>query len=176
MIVIERTPLKSFRAIRKRELTRFIASVAEDIGLAGEFSVLLAGDERIRELNQRFRGKDRSTDVLSFPAAPDFAGHGQGGDLAISLETAARQAAECGHPLEIEVKVLLLHGLLHLAGYDHETDSGAMARKEIRLRKKLALPLGLIEREHPAEKSRTGGRAVAPRPPAPSRDRPRKPR
>ena len=71
MIVIERTPLKSFRAIRKRELTRFIASVAEDIGLAGEFSVLLAGDERIRELNQRFRGKDRSTDVLSFPAAPD---------------------------------------------------------------------------------------------------------
>jgi probable rRNA maturation factor len=67
--------------------------------------------------------------------------------LAISLETAARQAEECGHTLETEVKVLLLHGLLHLAGYDHEADSGEMARRESRLRKKLELPLGLIERE-----------------------------
>ena len=132
--------------------------------------MLLAGDERIRELNNRFRGKNKSTDVLSFPAAPHFAGHSSGsghaGDLAISLETAARQAGECGHTLEIEVKVLLLHGLLHLAGYDHETDSGEMARKETRLRKKLALPLGLIERERPPGKLRLGvrparGRKVA---------------
>jgi probable rRNA maturation factor len=148
MITIEPAPTKTFRAgtLRKRELAQFVACAAAALGLAGEISVLLAGDERIRELNSRFRGKNKSTDVLSFPAALHFPGSGQAGDLAISIETAARQAEECGHTLETEVKVLLLHGLLHLAGYDHEADSGEMARRESRLRKKLALPLGLIER------------------------------
>jgi probable rRNA maturation factor len=164
MIMIEPAPSKTSRvgALRKRELAQFVACAASAIGLAGEVSVLLAGDERIRELNNRFRGKNKSTDVLSFPAAPNFAGHSSGsghaGDLAISLETAARQAGERGHTLEIEVKVLLLHGLLHLAGYDHEADSGEMARKETRLRKKLALPLGLIERERPPGRLRPGVR------------------
>jgi probable rRNA maturation factor len=161
MITIEPAPKTSRAgALRKRELARFVSGVASSIELAGEVSVLLAGDERIRELNHRFRGQNHSTDVLSFPAAPHFSGHlsGQGhaGDLAISLEAAARQAGECGHTLEIEVKVLLLHGLLHLAGYDHETDSGEMARKETMLRKKLALPLGLIERERPPARPGAG--------------------
>jgi probable rRNA maturation factor len=149
MITIEPAPSKTSRAgtLRKRELAQFVACVASAIELAGEVSVLLAGDQRIRELNHRFRGQNHSTDVLSFPAASHFLGRGHAGDLAISFETAARQAGECGHTLEVEVKVLLLHGLLHLAGYDHETDSGEMARKETKLRKKFALPLGLIERE-----------------------------
>lgn len=169
MITIEAGPSETRRAgaLPKRELARFVACAASAIGLAGEVSVLLAGDERIRELNHRFRGKNASTDVLSFPAAPDFAGQrsgrssrrGHAGDLAISLETAARQAGEHGHSLELEVKVLLLHGLLHLAGYDHEADSGEMARKEAGLRKKLDLPLGLIERRHPPKKLRSDVRA-----------------
>jgi probable rRNA maturation factor len=164
MITIEPAPSKTFRAgvLRKRELARFVASAASELALAGEVSVLLAGDERIRELNRGFRGEDKSTDVLSFPSAPHFPGGGHAGDLAISLETAARQAGERGHTLEFEVKVLLLHGLLHLAGYDHETDSGEMAQRENRLRKKLALPLGLIERERrPAKPRAAPGRKAA---------------
>jgi probable rRNA maturation factor len=164
MITIEPAPSKTSRAgtLRKRELAQFVACVASAIELAGEVSVLLAGDERIRELNHRFRGQNHSTDVLSFPAAPHFSGHfsarGHAGDLAISFETAARQAGESGHTLEVEVKVLLLHGLLHLAGYDHETDSGEMARKETKLRKKFALPLGLIERDRPPARPGAGVR------------------
>ena len=90
--------------------------------------------------------------MLSFPAGPStvFFGEPDGpelaGDLAISLETASRQAKRFGHTLKEEVCILLLHGLLHLAGYDHEQDRGTMARKELRLRKELGLPAGLIER------------------------------
>jgi len=76
----------------------------------------------------------------------DDASFGFAGDLAISVETAARQAREQGHRLSIELRVLMLHGLLHLAGFDHEADEGEMARKERRLRAKIGLPQGLIER------------------------------
>jgi probable rRNA maturation factor len=105
--------------------------------------VLLTTDDGIRALNRRFRKKNKATDVLSFPVE---AGFGLAGDLAISVETAARQAAEQGHRLSVELRVLMLHGLLHLAGMDHEMDDGKMARKERRLRAKLGLPMGLIER------------------------------
>ena len=95
--------------------------------------------------------------MLSFPA-----GHGVGadeiaGDLAISVATARRQAVEQGHALRVEIKVLMLHGLLHLAGYDHETDSGRMARRERLLRSRLGLPPGLIERVE----NRLGDQAVS---------------
>jgi probable rRNA maturation factor len=149
MIAIEPAPLKSLAGatLRKRELSRFVSCASKAIGLTGEVSVLLTGDDRIRALNRQFRGLDKPTDVLSFPAAP-FAMAGAAGDLAISLDTAERQAAAYGHTLETEVKVLMLHGLLHLAGFDHETDAGEMARREIALRKQLELPVvGLIERE-----------------------------
>jgi probable rRNA maturation factor len=99
----------------------------------------------MRILNRRFRGKDRTTDVLSFPAA-DPAGNEAAGDLAISAEIAADQAVERGHSLTEELKILILHGLLHLSGYDHETDSGEMAERELKLRNRLKLPTGLIER------------------------------
>jgi probable rRNA maturation factor len=96
-------------------------------------------------LNREFRGKNKATDVLSFPAMAEMAGV-FAGDLAVSLETAQRQAAEHGHSLRDEVRVLLLHGLLHLSGMDHEVDEGEMAEREGLLRAKLRLPSGLIAR------------------------------
>jgi probable rRNA maturation factor len=158
MIVIEPARAKSSptgSALRKRDLNRFLACAAKALGLTGELSVLLAGDERLRALNLQFRGKDKPTDVLSFPALPEDSG--QGGDLAISLDTASRQAADCGHTLETEVKVLILHGLLHLAGYDHGRDRGQMRRRESLLRKQFALPAGLVERSH-AQRPERGGK------------------
>jgi probable rRNA maturation factor len=149
MIVIEATRAKispAASALGKRDLNRFLACAAKALGLTGEFSVLLTGDERLRALNLQFRGKDKATDVLSFPALPEAGNGGQGGDLAISLETALAQAAAYGHTLQMEVKILILHGLLHLAGYDHEHDQGQMRRRETRLRKQFALPAGLVER------------------------------
>lgn len=151
MIVIEAARAKTLpaaSALGKRDLNRFLACAVKALGLAGEFSVLLTGDERLRALNIQFRGIDKVTDVLSFPALPEAANGGQGGDLAISLETALVQAAAYGHTLQMEVKILILHGLLHLAGYDHERDRGQMRRRESLLRKRFALPAGLVERSH----------------------------
>lgn len=93
-------------------------------------TLLLTDDPRIRELNAQFRGKDSATDVLSFPSGED---EGPLGDLAISLDRAAQQAAEQGHGVAEEVEILLLHGVLHLLGHDHETDRGQMRRLEGRL-------------------------------------------
>jgi probable rRNA maturation factor len=103
----------------------------------GEVSVLLCGDGRMRSLNRRFRGMDRSTDVLAFPA--DSPGSGFLGDIAISIPYAARQARRAGEPFGRELDRLLLHGFLHLLGYDHETDRGQMDRLEGRLRRRLSL-------------------------------------
>jgi probable rRNA maturation factor len=126
-------------------LSRFANKAQAAVGLEGEVDILLAGDATLRRLNREFRAKDKPTDVLSFPAAAEFA-NGHAGDLAISLQTAQRQADEHGHSLRDEVRVLLLHGLLHLAGMDHETDKGQMARREAELRAQLKLPVGLIGR------------------------------
>ena len=149
MILIEPTIQARFgRALRRRALTAFLTQALDAVRLEGEVSVLLTGDKEIRRLNREFRHKDHSTDVLSFPA-PAAAGNGHGraaGDLAISVETAARQAEEFGHPLADELQVLVLHGLLHLAGYDHESDQGEMVRKETALRRRFGLKTGLIER------------------------------
>jgi len=112
----------------------------------GSVSALLTGDTEVRRLNREFRGKDKATDVLSFPGGDGMGRVRIAGDLAISVETAAREAQQRGHTLDLELRVLLLHGVLHLSGYDHETDSGEMARKEDLLRKKLGLSQGLIAR------------------------------
>lgn len=133
-------------AFTRRGLERFLADAARAARLRGAISVLLTGDEVIQRLNREFRGKDKATDVLSFPAA-DVSGRSRmAGDLAISVETAAREAERRGHDLDLELRVLLLHGVLHLAGLDHETDAGEMARREDQLRKKLGLEQGLIAR------------------------------
>lgn len=122
-------------------LERFAARAVHLVGLKGGPDVLITGDAEIRTLNRRFRQKDRSTDVLSFPSAD-----GEPGDIAISATTAARNARRLGHATSDELKVLLLHGMLHLAGYDHESDRGEMAREEARLRRSLGLPSSLTER------------------------------
>jgi probable rRNA maturation factor len=134
-------------------LSRFLKSAQAAVGLEGEVEVLLAGDRTLRRLNREYRGKDKATDVLSFPALEELAGE-HGGDLAISLDTAKRQAEEHGHTLRDEVRVLLLHGLLHLSGMDHETDRGEMAEREGVLRTKLRLPNGLIARVEGLPKAR----------------------
>ncbi len=118
----------------------------------------------MRDLNRRFRGKNKPTDVLSFPTenlVQNQKTSEEKGDLAISVETARRQAVEQGHSLAVEIKVLILHGLLHLAGYDHETDTGQMQRRERTLRARLALPQGLIERSQSQRKSRPKPRLTA---------------
>jgi probable rRNA maturation factor len=128
-----------------RSLARFLAEAQAAVRLRGQVTVLLTTDAAIRKLNRQFRGIHKPTDVLSFPAADQVSGE-VAGDLAISIPIATRQAQEQGHALSIEVKVLILHGLLHLAGYDHEGDEGQMARRERVLRGRLGLPQGLIER------------------------------
>jgi len=114
----------------------------------GEVSVAFVSDARIRGLNRAHRGKDVPTDVLSFPSdEPPFLG-----DIVIAAGVARRQAGRAGHAFGVEARVLALHGLLHLLGYDHESDGGRMERLEARLRREAGLRQGLIERE--------GGRAA----------------
>ena len=136
---------KSLRLPSTRTLAGFLAEAQAAVRLRGQVTVLLTRDATMRDLNRRFRGKNRPTDVLSFPAA-DLIQSQEKGDLAISVEPARRQATEQGHALTCELKVLILHGVLHLAGYDHEADAGEMQRRERSLRARLGLPLGLIER------------------------------
>ncbi|MGA2218169.1 MAG: rRNA maturation RNase YbeY [Terracidiphilus sp.] len=132
-----------------RTLASFLSTAQAAARVRGQVTVLLTTDEAIRKLNRKFRGKNKATDVLSFPAEGPNRGKGAeaiAGDLAISVTSALGQAAEQGHSLTTEIKVLILHGLLHLAGYDHEADNGLMARRERKLRAQLKIPPGLIER------------------------------
>ncbi|WP_213804573.1 rRNA maturation RNase YbeY [Granulicella sp. dw_53] len=145
MITIEPPSTPPIPALSKPSLTRFLNRARTAVGLSGEVDVLLTSDVQLKSLNRSFRGKNKATDVLSFPTPPEIAAQ-HAGDLAISLDTATRQAATYGHPLDVEVKILLLHGLLHLAGEDHETDTGQMAARESSLRAKLKLPGSLIDR------------------------------
>jgi len=113
--------------------------------LPGEVNVLVTSSREMERLNRRFRRKNYATDVLSFPASGNPM-KGVAGDVAISAEIARNNARRLGHSITKEIQILILHGVLHLAGYDHEQDNGRMALKEARLRKSLALPVGLIER------------------------------
>ena len=138
-----------------RSLARFLAEAQAAARLVGEVGVLLTTDRAIRRMNRQFRGKDKATDVLSFPAgSPAQNREGITGDVAISVDAARRQAAALGHSLGAELKILILHGLLHLAGYDHESDGGRMARRELALRTRFRLPQGLIERARSESASR----------------------
>ena len=114
----------------------------------GRVTVALITDQRMRQLNATYRKKDQATDVLSFPAlGPGALALGADlGDLAIAIGVAKRQARDYGHDLATEVRILALHGLLHLLGYDHEADQGQMRRLEERLRQRARLPAGLIAR------------------------------
>jgi probable rRNA maturation factor len=104
-------------------------------------TVAFVSDKKMTELNRMFRGKNSTTDVLSFPNEPDEFEESENnlGDIVISLEQAARQAEENNLSLDLEIKQLILHGILHLCGYDHEADNGEMNRSELKLRDKLGI-------------------------------------
>jgi probable rRNA maturation factor len=140
---------KRIAGLSELALSRFVDRARRAAGLRGTVNVLLTSNTELQSLNLRFRGKNSATDVLSFPSAPDSA-DGFAGDIAISAEIAAQNARILGHSPSAEVKILALHGILHLRGYDHERDHGQMARKEQQLRRNLRLPLGLIERAEPS--------------------------
>jgi probable rRNA maturation factor len=139
------SPPTEHPALSKPNLTRFLKRARTLVGLPGDVEVLITSDAEMKRLNRAYRGKNKATDVLSFPAPPEIAEH-HAGDLAVSFDTAARQATAFGHSLDLEVRILLLHGLLHLNGEDHETDSGEMAALESELRTQLKLPSSLIDR------------------------------
>src|SRR5919106_3926558 len=122
-------------------LARWLESVAPS-RVRGDVTVALVPDDQVRSLNRRYRRKDKVTDVLSFPADEP----GYLGDIVIATGVARHQAGVAGHAFGTELRVLALHGLLHLLGYDHERDDGRMARLERRLRRAGGLPEGLIER------------------------------
>jgi probable rRNA maturation factor len=158
MITIESTTANLEENLSRSGLTSFFNRARLAVGLPGEVEVLLSDDSTLQRLNKSFRGKNKPTDVLSFPTPAEIADH-HAGDLAISLETAARQAATYGHSLRDEVRILLLHGLLHLSGLDHETDNGEMAIRESTLRRELRLPNTLIERVEKPTNKNTGLKA-----------------
>jgi len=141
-VVLIRKPTSGLSEIA---LARFVARAQRAAGLRRAVSVLVTTSQELQELNRCFRGKSKPTDVLSFPAADAVNGE-FAGDVAISAEIAAENAGRLGHTPAEEIKILTLHGVLHLAGYDHARDHGEMARKEKRLRRMLGLPAGLIER------------------------------
>jgi probable rRNA maturation factor len=136
---------KRVKDLTELALDRFVANARRAAGLKGVVNVLLTSNAAMKSLNRRFRGKDTPTDVLSFPAEAgaekQFAG-----EIAVSVEIASQNARLLGHSPAEEVRILVLHGVLHLRGYDHECDNGQMARREKQLRAKLRLPQGLIER------------------------------
>jgi len=146
-------------------LANFVGRAGRAVGLRGGVNVLVTSSQELRSLNNLFRHKDKTTDVLSFP--PDLQ-DGFAGDIAISAQIASENAKRLGHSAAEEIKILALHGILHLVGYDHENDKGEMEHKEARLRKTLGLPVGLIERTQSKTVSRgrktQAGRAKRPSP------------
>ena len=139
---------KRFAGLSEIALARFVTRASRAARLHGVVNLLLTSNSELRALNSRFRGKDSPTDVLSFPPVFGLV-DAFAGDVAISAEMAAYNARLLGHSPAEEIKILALHGMLHLAGYDHERDHGEMARTEERLRKFLRLPAGLIDRRQP---------------------------
>ena len=142
---------KRLAGLSEASLSRFVLRARRAAKLRGAVDVLVTTSSTMRTLNSQFRGKNKPTDVLSFPAQSI---HSNGkkafaGEIAISSEIAAQSAARLGHPVALEVKILVLHGILHLAGFDHERDNGEMARKEANCRRALRLPLSLTERSLP---------------------------
>jgi probable rRNA maturation factor len=141
-------------ATRAPGLGRWLASIAP-ARARGTMTIAIVSDGRVQQLNRRYRRKDVPTDVLSFPASAERLRRGKPpgergylGDVVIAAGVARRQAKQAGHSLQHELRVLALHGLLHLLGYDHERDAGRMARVEARLRRRGGLREGLFER-HP---------------------------
>jgi probable rRNA maturation factor len=144
--ILVRAPGRVTRAV-KRGLETFACELSLQLAGGRVFTCLLAGDRTLQRLNREYLGHDHATDVLSFPST----GGNFLGDLAISIDRAEAQAREFNHALLDELRILRLHGVLHLLGYDHATDRGKMARAEQKWRGVFQLPCGLIERARSLE-------------------------
>jgi probable rRNA maturation factor len=139
---------KRIAGLNASVIGRFVLRVRRLIRMREMVNVALTSSAQLKALNRQFRGVDKPTDVLSFPSFHAGNPHlrSVAGDIVISAEIARDNANRLGHSLENEVKILVLHGILHLAGFDHERDTGEMAREESRLRRRLKLEAALIER------------------------------
>jgi probable rRNA maturation factor len=131
------------RRVTQASLREFAEQLRTRVARKRSFVCLIAGDAELLRLNTQFRKKKYATDVLSFPSGE---ARGPLGEIAISADRALEQAREHGHGVGDEIRILMLHGVLHLMGYDHETDNGEMAKAEARWRKAFNLPLSLTER------------------------------
>ena len=155
---------KRVAGLSRSTLERFVLRARRAVDLRDTVNVLVTNSQELRALNRRFRGADKPTDVLSFPSSPSANRRTRrvAGEVAISADIARDNAANLGHSSAEEVKILALHGVLHLAGFDHEHDHGEMARKESQLRRRLNLHISLIERAelHDAEGLTDKGRNV----------------
>ncbi len=141
---------KKVVGLNEDALNRFVLRARKAVGVPGQVNVLVTSSAAVRSLNRQFRSQNKATDVLSFPFIPSTSESRKGprlaGEIAISADIALQNSAHLGHPVAQEIKILALHGILHLAGFDHERDNGEMARKEATLRRALRLPDALIER------------------------------
>lgn len=156
---------KKVAGLSMQSLDRFVLRARRAARIKGTVDVLVTSSSDMRALNHRFRGKNKSTDVLSFPSEPLLKGANRrpfAGEIAISANIALDNARRLGHSAALEVKVLVLHGILHLAGFDHERDNGQMARKEASLRRALRLPSSLTERRTTGSVKLAGLRRAAP--------------
>jgi probable rRNA maturation factor len=161
LVILER----KLAGLSAASIERFVRRARRLAGVSGVVNVLVTTSAAVRRLNRRFRSKDKATDSLSFPAMLPKAERGKkpalAGDIVISADIAAHNAAALRHSPADEVRILALHGILHLAGFDHERDNGQMARREAKLRRMLGLPESLIERAQP--RHTPAQRRVAPR-------------
>jgi probable rRNA maturation factor len=155
---------KRIAGLSRSTLERFVLRARRAVLLRDTVNVLVTNSQELRSLNRRFRGADKPTDVLSFPSSPSTNRQTKrvAGEVAISADIARDNAANLGHSVAEEVKILVLHGVLHLAGFDHEHDHGEMAQKESQLRRRLNLHVSLIERAeaHGNSGLTDGGRRV----------------
>ncbi len=154
---------KRIAGLSSSTLERFVLRARRAVHLRDTVNVLITSSHELRALNRQFRGADKPTDVLSFPSSSFRSSSAQRdgasrvvGEIAISADIARDNARRLGHSIANEVKILVLHGILHLAGFDHEHDHGEMAREESRLRRQLKLEIGLIERSLTRDKERPG--------------------
>jgi probable rRNA maturation factor len=160
---------KKITGLSEGTLERFVFRARKALGLRAPVNVLVTSSSAVRALNRQFRGQNKATDVLSFPApspgADSLNRRALAGEVAISADIALQNSIRLGHPVAQEIKILALHGILHLAGFDHERDNGEMARKEQTLRRALKLPAALIERVQATNergaRATTGARRMA---------------
>ncbi len=148
---------KKVAGLNEGTLDRFVSRARKAVGLRGQVNVLVTSSAAVRSLNRQFRSQNKVTDVLSFPfTSPAVESRKRpqlAGEIAISADIALQNSARLGHSVAQEIKILALHGTLHLAGFDHERDNGEMAHKEAKLRATLGLPSALIERTQAAPRA-----------------------